>query len=287
MTDVDDDVLPIEMADDDDAMPDLVDASGRSLLSTMPRMVPSASGRSEEAPFQSVSRKRKRGVQDVEMRDQQEGNDDMADENAAGRKQKRKQSSATLTGLDVETRRISVPPHRYTPLKEQWRKLVEPITKQLHLRIRFNVRRRQVELQVPPVAAMDDGRAVDVGHLQKAEDFVRAFVLGFEVDDALALVRLDDLFVESFEINDVKPLKGEHLSRAIGRIAGKDGRTKLAIENATKTRIVLADSKIHLLGAFQNIAVARSAICSLILGSPPSKIYGNLRSLASRTSERM
>ena len=35
------------------------------------------------------------------------------------------------------------------------------------------------------------------------------------------------------------------------------GKTKFTLENSTKTRVVLADSKIHILGAFQNIRVCR------------------------------
>lgn len=51
-------------------------------------------------------------------------------------------------------------------------------------------------------------------------------------------------------------------------------------------RIVLADTKIHILGSYQNLQIAKRALCNLILGSPPSKVYGTLRSVAARSSER-
>ncbi|KAH9512281.1 pre-rRNA-processing protein pno1 [Bulinus truncatus] len=160
-----------------------------------------------------------------------------------------------------DIRKVPVPPHRYTPLQKDWLKIFTPIVENLKLNIRFVSKKRVVEIKA--------GKETDdIGALQRAEDFVKAFILGFEVDDALALLRLDHLYLESFDVTDVKPLKGDHLARAIGRLA------------------VLADSKIHILGSYQNIQIARRAICNLILGSAPSKVYGQMRTIASRAANR-
>jgi len=145
--------------------------------------------------------------------------------------------------------------------------------------VRFNTKTRSVEMKTSQ-------HTIDSGALQKGADFVSAFMLGFEVQDAVALLRLDDLYVESFQVTDVKRLRGDHLSRAIGRVAGADGKTRFAIENATRTRIVVADQRVHLLGSFFNLRLARNAICDLILGAPPGKVYNKMRNVASRTTER-
>lgn len=183
------------------------------------------------------------------------------------------------TAVRIQSRKVPIPPHRMSPLKASWPKIYPPLVEHLKLQVRMNTKSKAVELRTSKFTT-------DSGALQKGEDFVKAFTLGFDVDDAIALLRLDDLYIETFEIKDVKTLQGEHLGRAIGRIAGKDGKTKFAIENTSKTRVVLADSKIHILGGFQNIRIAREAVVSLILGAPPGKVYGNLRTVASRMKER-
>merc|ERR1712176_75847 len=188
-------------------------------------------------------------------------------------------SAAQASGNKIEYRRVRCPPHRYTPLREHWEQILTPLVDYSKLQVRFNTRTRSIEMKTSK-------HTLDTGALQKGCDFVSAFMLGFEVQDAVALLRLDDLYCESFQVTDVKMLKGDHLSRAIGRIAGQDGKTRFAIENATRTRIVVADQRIHLLGSFANLRVARNAICDLILGAPPGKVYNNMRNVAKRMNER-
>lgn len=176
-------------------------------------------------------------------------------------------------------RKVNVPAHRYTPLREQWENITRPVVEHMKLQIRFNPKSRTVEIKTSEFTT-------DAGALQKGADFVQAFMMGFELQDAIALLRLDDLYIDTFEIKDVKTLHGDHSNRAVGRIAGQGGKTKYAIENATRTRIVLADERIHILGSFNNIKVARNAISRLIMGAPPGKVYNLMRNHAARMNER-
>lgn len=53
-----------------------------------------------------------------------------------------------LQGGKPELRRVAVPPHRFTPLKENWMKIFSPIVDHLKLQIRLNLKTRNVELKV-------------------------------------------------------------------------------------------------------------------------------------------
>merc|ERR1711931_7765 len=81
----------------------------------------------------------------------------------------------------IEGQRIPIPKNRIKPLKENWERIYEMIVNQLKLQIRFNTRTNNVEL---------------MKSLQRATDFIRAFGMGFELGDAEALIRIDELYLE-------------------------------------------------------------------------------------------
>ena len=53
-----------------------------------------------------------------------------------------------LQGGKSEFRKIPVPPHRYTPLKEHWLEIFNPVVEHLKLQMRFNLTTRNVEIKV-------------------------------------------------------------------------------------------------------------------------------------------
>ncbi len=123
-------------------------------------------------------------------------------------------------GQKMQFRRIPVPQHRMTPLKASWMQLYEPITKNLKLDMRMNLKTKKVSRRaawrmrmcaeqrshrtIRQVEIKTTASTPNNDMLQKAADFVHAYILGFEVRDAIALLRMDDLYVEGFEIKDVK-----------------------------------------------------------------------------------
>jgi RNA-binding protein PNO1 len=69
-------------------------------------------------------------------------------------------ASAQSGVLKNEFRRITIPPHRMSPLKKEWVNLYTPLVEMLGLQVRMNVKRRCVELKVglsisfTPIAAV-------------------------------------------------------------------------------------------------------------------------------------
>jgi RNA-binding protein PNO1 len=189
-------------------------------------------------------------------------------------------SEASPSGPFVrETRCVKVPHHRFPPLKKVWMEIYTPIVEQCKLEIRMNLKNRSVDIRTCE-------QTPDKAMLQKAEDFVKAVIAGFEVKDAMALLRMDDIYIEGFEVKDVRAnLAGDNLSRCIGRMSGSHGKTRFTIENVTRTRIVIADTHVHIMGTTQNIRVARDSICDLIRGSPAAKVYNRIRAVMGRVSD--
>lgn len=65
----------------------------------------------------------------------------------------------------------------------------------------MNVKEKRVELRSSRFTQSNEA-------LQMGADFVSAFAMGFDIDDAIALLRLDSLYIQSFDIKDVRQTLG-------------------------------------------------------------------------------
>lgn len=186
-----------------------------------------------------------------------------------------KESASSSKPLLCEIQKVPVPASKLAGLKAHWVEVIKPVVELAKLQIRMNVGKKTIEVRASPTTE-------DLTMLPKSVEYLKAYVAGFSIVDSEALLRLDDMFLESFEISDVKRLQGGHLDRAIGRVIGSDGKVKLAVENATRTRISVSGNRIYMLGSFANLKTGRNVISQLVMGASPSKIFEKLKIISRR-----
>jgi RNA-binding protein PNO1 len=97
--------------------------------------------------------------------------------------------------LKVDYRRILVPMNRMKPLKENWTTIVKALVEHMKIQVKMNTKAKCVEMR-------SCESTTDVSALQKSEEFLKAFMCGFDLQDAIAMLRLEDLYLETFEIKD-------------------------------------------------------------------------------------
>lgn len=184
-----------------------------------------------------------------------------------------------MENSEAHYRSIQIPENKIRLLKQEWLKIYTPIVQLGKLQIRFNHKTKQVELRTCSSTA-------DFGFLERSMTYIQAVLDGFKPEDAISIMKYKDVFTESFHIQDIRKLKSSHLSRAVGRIIGRDGRIKESIENFSRCKFILKDERISLMGGEENIRIAKDAIGRLVQGSEPTSIFNRLRIISTKLKDK-
>ncbi|EJW05231.1 hypothetical protein EDEG_00696 [Edhazardia aedis USNM 41457] len=172
-------------------------------------------------------------------------------------------------------RSIEVPQNKIGYFKLHWHQIYMPLVELFDMQVRFNLHTKAVDI-----------RSNSPKDLERCAHFIAAIVFGFSVEESLKILRNTDCFTFKFSIFEVKKLKNEHVSRAIGRIIGTKGRVKQAIEKASSSSIIINDTDIFILGNTESINLAKHAICKLIMGSDPGKVCNDIRNITGKILDK-
>lgn len=107
------------------------------------------------------------------------------------------ESNKNNTTLKQDYRRVLVPMNRMKPLKENWPTIVKALVEHMKIQIKMNTKKKCVEMRTSETTT-------DISAIQKSEEFLKAFMCGFDLQDSIAMLRLEDLYLETFEVKDGK-----------------------------------------------------------------------------------
>lgn len=178
----------------------------------------------------------------------------------------------------MQSRSIEIPAYKMSFFKTEWLKIYTPIVELSKLQVRMNIFKKRIDIRTCESTE-------DVSFVNRTEQFIKALCIGFNVEDAKAILKFPDVFLDHFNIHEVKILKNLHIERAIGRLIGRDGKTKETIENLSRCKSLIKESDVYLLGPVENTRIAKDSFCRLVMGSQPGTIYNRLRNIRTKIKD--
>jgi len=179
----------------------------------------------------------------------------------------------------IQEKSIPVPIQKIRTIKNDWIRISTAIVEIGKLQIRFNGQNKCIDLRTCP-------QTVDHGYVERATTFIEAILDGFKIEDAISIMKFRDVFTEAFELHEIRKMKSTHMSRAVGRIIGREGKTKQNIENFSCCKFILNDQRVVVMGCSENIKIAKDAIGRLVQGSEPTSIFNRLRLISNKLKDK-
>ncbi|HYA60687.1 MAG TPA: KH domain-containing protein [Candidatus Acidoferrum sp.] len=109
----------------------------------------------------------------------------------------------------------------------------------------------------------------------RAVDVVKAIARGFSPERAYRLFDDEMVILDIIELSKSVSTPKE-LKRILGRIIGKDGKTREIIESLTGSYISVYGKTISVIGYPEQTQIVRKAIEMLVEGAPHGTVYGFL-----------
>ncbi len=131
----------------------------------------------------------------------------------------------------------------------------------------------QVESETGGVTITLLPTASDPTVLFRAQETVIAIGRGFSPERAFRLLHDDEALLKIIDLREVIGRSQSDIKRLKGRVIGKNGKTRMLIEELTETSLSVYGHTISIIGNMDQTEVAKEAIRMLIRGSQHSTVY--------------